>query len=69
MFDLVIIGQIVWTSLATTSYFVLFAVAFALVLKVNRLFNFAQAATMNIAFYRLCSRPARSTPFLVGVRR
>ena len=29
----------------------LFAVAFALVLKVTRLFNFAQAAIMTIAFY------------------
>src|SRR6185369_4334664 len=31
--------------------YVLFAVAFALVLKVTRLFNFAQAAVMTIAFY------------------
>ena len=27
--------QILWTSLATSTYYVLFAVAFALVLKVN----------------------------------
>lgn len=51
MFDPVVIGQIGWTSLATTSYYVLFAIAFSLVLKVNRLFNFSQAAAMNVAFY------------------
>ena len=51
MLDATIILQILWTSLATSSYYVLFAVAFALVLKVTRLFNFAQAAVMTIAFY------------------
>jgi branched-subunit amino acid ABC-type transport system permease component len=51
MLDATIILQILWTSLATSSYYVLFAVAFALVLKVTRLFNFAQAAIMTIAFY------------------
>ena len=45
------IAQILWTSLATASYYVLFAVAFALVLKVNGVFNFAQAGLMTIAFY------------------
>jgi branched-subunit amino acid ABC-type transport system permease component len=49
--DATIILQILWTSLATSSYYVLFAVAFALVLKVTRLFNFAQAAIMTVAFY------------------
>ena len=51
MQDTTIILQILWTSLATSTYYVLFAVAFALVLKVTRLFNFAQAAVMTIAFY------------------
>ena len=51
MLDATIILQILWTSLATSSYYVLFAVAFALVLKVTGLFNFAQAAIMTIAFY------------------
>ena len=51
MQDITIILQILWTSLATSTYYVLFAVAFALVLKVTRLFNFAQAAVMTIAFY------------------
>ena len=45
------IAQIAWTSLATASYYVLFAVAFALVLKVCGVFNFAQAGLMTIAFY------------------
>lgn len=51
MLDATIILQILWSSLATSSYYVLFAVAFSLVLKVTRLFNFAQAAIMTVAFY------------------
>ena len=51
MFSLPILGQILWTSLATASPAVLFALAFSLVLKVNRVFNFAQAAIMTAAFY------------------
>lgn len=56
-----IVAQITWTSIATSSYFVLFALAFALVLKVNRIFNFAQAAIMIAAFYA-----AYSTVSLAG---
>jgi branched-subunit amino acid ABC-type transport system permease component len=51
MFEYAIISQILWTSLATSSYFVLFALAFALVLKVNKVFNFAQAGMMTVGFY------------------
>ena len=51
MLSPLILLQILWTSLATSSSFVFFAVAFALVLKVNGVFNFAQAATMTVAFY------------------
>jgi branched-subunit amino acid ABC-type transport system permease component len=51
MLDATILLQILWTSLAISSYYVLFAVAFALVLKVTRIFNFAQAAIMTVAFY------------------
>ena len=51
MFTWPVISQIIWTGLATASYFVLFALAFALVLKVVNLFNFAQAGMMGIAFY------------------
>ena len=51
MFSAAVIQQILWTSLATSSYYVLFAVAFALVLKVNRVFNFTQAGIMTASFY------------------
>ena len=51
MFNATVISQILWTSLATSSCFVLFALAFALVLKVNKVFNFAQAGMMTAAFY------------------
>lgn len=51
MLNAVVIGQILWTSLATSSYYVLFAVAFSLVLRVNRIFNFTQAGVMTTAFY------------------
>ena len=46
MLDPAIIGQILWSSFANSSYFVLFALAFALVLKVNGVFNFAQGGVM-----------------------
>lgn len=62
MFEFAIISQILWTSLATSSYFVLFALAFALVLKVNKVFNFAQAGMMTVAFYA-----AYSTVALAGL--
>jgi len=45
--------QIIWTSIATSSYYVLFAVAFALVLKVTKIWNFAQPGFMTIAFYMM----------------
>lgn len=51
MFNITVISQILWTSLATSSYFVLFALSFALVLKVNKVFNFAQAGMMTAGFY------------------
>jgi branched-chain amino acid transport system permease protein len=48
-----ILLQIGWTSVATSSYYVLFAIAFALTLKVVQLWNFAQAGIMGIAFYAM----------------
>jgi branched-subunit amino acid ABC-type transport system permease component len=51
MISTAVIFQLIWTSFTTSSYFVLFALAFALVLKVNRTFNFAQAAIMIASFY------------------
>lgn len=53
MFDLPILLQIGWTSLATSTYYVLFAVAFALTLKVAQVWNFVQAGVMGIAFYAM----------------
>jgi branched-subunit amino acid ABC-type transport system permease component len=53
MTDPVILLQILWTGIAMSSYFVLFTVAFALTLKVEKLWNFAQAGLMGIAFYSM----------------
>jgi branched-chain amino acid transport system permease protein len=49
--DMTILLQIVWTGLAASSYAVLFAVAFSLVLKVVKVWNFAQAGLMGLSFY------------------
>jgi branched-chain amino acid transport system permease protein len=53
MFDLPILLQIGWTSVATSTYYVLFAVAFALTLKVAQVWNFVQAGVMGLAFYAM----------------
>lgn len=53
MFDLQILLQIGWTSVATSTYYVLFAIAFALTLKVAQLWNFAQAGIMGLSFYAM----------------
>src|ERR1700761_3465520 len=53
MTDPIILLQILWTGLAMSSYYVLFAVAFALILKVEKLWNFAQAGLMGIAFFTM----------------
>lgn len=53
MIDPVILLQILWTGLAMSSYYVLFSVAFALTLKVEKLWNFAQAGLMGIAFFAM----------------
>jgi len=53
MLDPLILLQIGWTSVATATYSVLFAIAFALTLKVARLWNFAQAGIMGLAFYSM----------------
>jgi branched-chain amino acid transport system permease protein len=49
--DISIFLQIIWTGLATSTYSVLFAVAFSLVLKVSKVWNFAQAGIMGLSFY------------------
>lgn len=51
MIDISILLQIIWTGLAASTYAVLFAVAFSLVLKVVKVWNFAQAGIMALAFY------------------
>jgi len=53
MFDLQILLQIGWTSVATSTYYVLFAVAFALTLKVAQVWNFVQAGFTGLAFYAM----------------
>ena len=51
MIDISILLQIIWTGLAASTYAVLFAVAFSLVLKVVKVWNFAQAGIMALSFY------------------
>lgn len=51
--DFAIYLQILWTGLAISSYYILFTVAFVLVLKVVHLWNFAQAGIMGVAFYAM----------------
>lgn len=51
MIDISILLQIIWTGLAASTYAALFAVAFSLVLKVVKVWNFAQAGIMALSFY------------------
>jgi branched-chain amino acid transport system permease protein len=53
MLDFQTLMQIFWTGLANSSYTVLLAAAFALVLKVVKVWNFAQAGMMGIAYYTM----------------
>jgi branched-subunit amino acid ABC-type transport system permease component len=53
VFDAPVLLQIGWTSVATSTYYVLFAVAFALTLKVAQVWNFVQAGVMGLAFYAM----------------
>ena len=53
MFELPVLLQIGWTSVATSTYYVLFAIAFALTLRVARIWNFVQAGVMGVAFYAM----------------
>lgn len=53
MVDTTTLLQILWTGLATASYGVLLAAAFSLVLKVVKVWNFAQAGLMGIAYYAM----------------
>ena len=51
MIDISILLQIVWTGFAASTYAILFAVAFSLVVKVVKVWNFAQAGMMALSFY------------------
>ncbi|MBV7484583.1 branched-chain amino acid ABC transporter permease [Bordetella sp. BOR01] len=53
MLDFQTLLQIFWTGLANSTYAVLLAAAFALVLKVVKVWNFAQAGLMGIAYYTM----------------
>ena len=53
MLDFQTLLQILWTGLANSTYAVLLAAAFALVLKVVKVWNFAQAGLMGIAYYTM----------------
>src|ERR1700743_1984234 len=53
MLDTSILLQILWTGIATATYGVLLATAFSLVLKVVKVWNFAQAGMMGIAYYTM----------------
>jgi len=53
MLDPVILLQVLWTSIASASFQVLFTIAFALVLKVTGIWNFTQPALMGVAFYAM----------------
>ena len=48
-----ILGQLLWTGFAAATYYCLFAVAFALVLKVNKIWNFAQPGVMVFSYYAM----------------
>jgi branched-subunit amino acid ABC-type transport system permease component len=53
MFDRSVLLQVLWTSLASAGFQVLFTIAFALVLKVTKIWNFTQPALMGVAFYAM----------------
>jgi len=53
MVDFTTFFQILWTGLATATYGILLASAFSLVLKVVKVWNFAQAGMMGIAYYAM----------------
>ena len=48
-----LLAQLAWTGFASSSSYCLFALAFALVLKVNRIWNFGQAGLMIVAYFSM----------------
>lgn len=68
MVDIQTLLQIFWTGLATATYGVLLAAAFSLVLKVVKVWNFAQAGMMGIAYYTMYLVIARlGWPVPIGI--
>ncbi len=68
MLDLPILLQIGWTAVATSAYYVLFAIAFALTLKVAQVWNFVQAGVMGLAFYAMYVAMIRwQLPHVAGI--
>ena len=60
-------AQLAWTGLSSSSPYWLFAMAFALVLKVNRVWNFAQAGLMVVSYFAMFVALRRfGTPAPVG---
>lgn len=53
MLDPVILAQILWTGIATSSPYVLMTAGFALTLKVTGVWNFGHVGLMAIAFYAM----------------
>jgi len=53
MFERSILLQVLWTSIASASFQILLTIAFALVLKVTKIWNFTQPALMGVAFYTM----------------
>lgn len=67
-FSLDLAAQLAWTGLASSSSYCLFALAFALVLKVNRVWNFGQAGLMVVAYFTMYLLFQRlAVPTLAGV--
>lgn len=48
-----IAGQLAWTGIAASTSYALFAIAFAIVLKVNQVWNFGQAGMMVVAYFAM----------------
>jgi branched-subunit amino acid ABC-type transport system permease component len=63
-----VVPQVLWTSIASSSYQILLTIAFALVLKVLGIWNFTQPALMGVAFYVMYTCNIRwGMPVWVGV--
>ena len=67
MFEGSVLAQVLWTSIAAASFQVLLTVAFALVLKVTKIWNFTQPALMGVAFYAMLVAMRIGAPFPVAV--